>query len=437
MGTRLAPACALLRRRGVRLGLLAVVLLAGLAGLAVYLWRPGAEAARRREMADEALERQDLAAAEDHLRACVAASPGDARERFLLAQTLRRNGKFDEAEQELAEARRRGWDAEAVRREEFLAYVQRHAVRERPRDELEGLAQGPNGDRPVYEALYRGDLAARNWDRAGFWLYLWLERYPDDWAPRLWEADLLEPFQNYDRAREDYLRVLQLRPDEPRALLKAGLIAVANRGDYAEAETYLTRCLERDPGNAEAEVGLARCSYARGDLAAARKRLQGVLGRNPHDAAAALLLGTIEAESNHDDEALRWLRTAEAGGAEPLAVHYQLAQVLRRLGKDAEAEEHAHRFSEMRETRSALEVAIRAVDVEPHSADRRYEAGRLSMAVGEEDKGAQWLLSALKEDPAHRPSHAALADYYARQSDPDAAALADYHRRLAQPGARP
>ena len=47
-------------------------------------------------------------------------------------------------------------------------------------------------------------------------------------------------------------------------------------------------------------------------------------------------------------------------------------------------------------------------------------------------RAAQQFLSALKLDPAHRPSHAALADYYARQSDPDAAALAEFHRRRAQ-----
>src|SRR5947208_17142084 len=119
--------------------------------------------------------------------------------------------------------------------------------------------------------------------------------YQCAWAPRLWHAELLERFKKYDRARADYLRVLEERPDHPRALLGVGLIALANRGDYAEAEAYLGRYLERDPGHAGAKLGLARCRYGRGDLAGAREGALGVLAADPRHAGAALLLGTIEA----------------------------------------------------------------------------------------------------------------------------------------------
>jgi tetratricopeptide (TPR) repeat protein len=437
MGARLSPARALLRRRSVWFGLLALGLLAGLAGLAVYLFRADPEAARRRQLADQALERQDLPAAIAHLRSYLTAVPDSADGRFLLAQTLRREGKYDEAEHELAEASRLGWDSGAVRRETTLARLQRRGVREQPGKELTALAQGPGADKALWEALYRGDLAVRNWDRAGLWLYVWLEHSPYDWAPRLWQADLLERSKNYDRARADYLRVLELRPDDPRALLKVGLIAVANRGDYDEAETYLTRCLGRDPGNAEAALGLARCAYARGNLPAARATARAVLAGDPRHAGAALLLGMIEAEAGHDEEALAPLRVAEAEGADRLSVHFQLAQVLRRLGRADEADQHARRYSELREAHRAREAATRAAEQEPHNADREFEIGRLSMVVGEEDTAARQFLRALKEDPGHRPSHAALADYFARQSDPDAAALAEYHRRQAQRDAPP
>jgi tetratricopeptide (TPR) repeat protein len=437
MAAWLSQARALLRRRSVWFGLLALGLIAASAGLAYWFYRVDQEATRLRQLADKDLERQDLPAASAHLRSYLAVVPASADGRFLLAQTLRREGKYDEAEHELAEASRLGWDPEAVRREQVLARLQRWGVRERSGAELTALAQAPAADRPLWEALYRGDLAARNWDRAGFWLYLWLERWPDDWAPRLWQADLLERFKNYDRARADYLRVLELRPDDPRALLKVGLIAVANRGDYDEAEAYLKRCLEREPGNAEATLGLARCAYARGDLPAARAGAQAVLAGNPRHAGAALLLGMIDAEAGRDEEALAPLRVAEAEGADPLRVHFQLAQALRRLGRADEADKHSRLYSELREAHRAREAAVRAAEQEPHNADRQYEVGRLSMVVGEEDAAARQFLSALKLDPGHRPSHAALADYYARQSDPDAAALAEHHRRLAQPDARP
>jgi tetratricopeptide (TPR) repeat protein len=308
-------------------------------------------------------------------------------------------------------------------------------VREQSDDQLMAL-MWTAGDKPLLEALYRGDLASRNWERAGLWLHLWLERSPDDWAPRLWQADLLERFKNYDRARADYLRVLQLRPDDPRALLRVGLIAVGNRGDYDEAEAYLGRCLKRNPDNAEANLGLARCSYARGDLPAARTRALGVLAGNPRHSGAAQLLGTVEMEAGRDEEALRWLRVAEAGGAEPLAVNHQLAQVLRRLGQTEEAEKYSRHFTRLREADRAREAAVRAAEQEPHSADRHYEVGRLSRVLGEEDTAAQWFRTALQQDPSHRPSHAALADYYAQLPDPDAA-RAELHRRRSQEGSLP
>jgi Tfp pilus assembly protein PilF len=48
---------------------------------------------------------------------------------------------------------------------------------------------------------------------------------------------------------------------------------------------------------------------------------------------------------------------------------------------------------------------------------------------GQDKEGLRWLASALQEDPAHRPTCQALADYYSRQGDAEAA---ERFRRLAQ-----
>jgi tetratricopeptide (TPR) repeat protein len=430
VGTELPKARPLLLRPGVWLAVLGLTLV--VAGAVAFV-RHNRAVERHRGLADQALDRLDLPAAAGHLRDYLTSRPDSPDAHFLLARTLRRDGQFDEAERHLAEAQRLRWDPEAVRRETFLLGLQRSGVRERPGDELLAMVQDPNPDRALLETLYRGDAAIRNWDRAALWLHIWLQDYPDDWPPRLWQAEILERFRKYDRARADYLRVLELRPDYPRALLGVGLIALTNRGDYAEAEAYLGRYLALDPGHAEARVGLALCQYGRGDLAGAREGALGVLGENPRHAGAALLLGKIEAEAGRDEEAVRWLKVAEAGGADPQGVSYQLAQVLRKAGRAAEADAYERRFTELRDARRGLEAATRAAEREPGSADRQYEVGRLHLLVGEHDQAAQWFTKALKQDPAHRPSHAALADYYARQADPQAAARAEFHRRRAQP----
>jgi tetratricopeptide (TPR) repeat protein len=323
----------------------------------------------------------------------------------------------------------------AVRRETFLLGLQRRGVRERPANELLAMVQDPKPDRALLEALYRGDVALGNWDRAALWLHIWLQDYPDDWPPRLWQAEILERFRKYDRARADYLRVLELRPDHPRALLGVGTVALAHRGDYAEAESYLSRYLATDPGHHDARLGLALCRYGRGDLAGAREGALAVLGENPSHPGAALLLGQLEAEAGRDEEAIRWLRVAEAGGADPQGVSYQLAQVLRRVGRAAEADAYERRFTELRDAQRGLEAANRAAEREPANPDRHYEVGRFYVLLGQPDLAAQRFAQALKLDPAHRPSHAALADYFARRADPQSVARAEFHRRKAQPDA--
>src|SRR5438874_1178961 len=242
----------------------------------------------------------------------------------------------------------------------------------RPLLRRRGLVGSGSPDRALLEALYRGDLALGNWDRAALWLHLWLESYPDDWPPRLWQAEILERFRKYDRARADYLRVLELRPDCPRALLGLGQVALSHRADYAEAEAYLGRYLATDPGHRDARLGMALCRYGRGDLAGAREMAQGVLADDPRHPGAALLLGSIEAEAGRDEEAVRWLRVAEAASADPQGVSYQLAQVLRRAGQTAEAERYERRFTELRDAQRALEAATRVAEREPTSADRLY-----------------------------------------------------------------
>jgi tetratricopeptide (TPR) repeat protein len=421
----------LFRRRAVRLGAAAAVLVA--AGVALYV-RHERAVERHRALADQALDRLDLSAAAGHLQDYLAARPDDPDAHFLLARTLRRDGQFGAAVKHLADAERLGWDPDAVRRETFLLGLQRSGVRERTTNELLVTIGDASPDRALLETLYRGDLAIGNWDRAALWLHVWLERFPDDWPPRLWQAEILERFRKYDRARADYLRVLELRPDHPRALLGVGQIALAHRGDHAEAEAYLGRYLATDPGHVEARVGLALCRYSRGDLAGARETVQGVLTENPTHPGAALLLGSIEAEAGHDEEAARWLRVAEAGGADLQGVSYQLAQVLRRTGQASESDRYERRFTELRDAQRAVEAATRAAEREPNNADRIYEVGRLYLVAGQPDPAVQWFLKALGQDPAHRPSHAALADYYARQADPRAAARAEFHRRKAQPG---
>jgi tetratricopeptide (TPR) repeat protein len=429
MGTLLQCIRSSFRHRAVRWGIVALIVAS--AGIGWSLHRERTIDSRRGE-AEAALDRLDLIGAAEHLRAVLTIHPDEADTHLLLASTLRRNGDFEPAKQHLDEAKRLGCDVAAARRELFLLELQSTGIVDRSGQELMGLVRGRAPDRATLEALYRGDLAIKNWDRAGLWLHLWLENNPDDWPPRLWQAELLERFKKYDAARADYVRVLQLRPDCPRALLGVGMCALENRADYLEAEEFLGRYLTHDPEHAEAGVGLARCRLGRGDLAGSRALTAAVLRSHPNHAGAALLLGTLEMEAGNDEEALVWLSAAERCGADVVSVNYQLAQLLRRTGRTAEAEAASDRFRSRRDLLRAVEEASRSAEREPGNSGNHFEVGRLYLTMNEPELAKQWFMRAVRQDPNHRASHAALADYYARESGAGAKARAEFHRLRSQ-----
>ena len=75
------------------------------------------------------------------------------------------------------------------------------------------------------------------------------------------------------------------------------------------------------------------------------------------------------------------------------------------------------------------EISEEQLTARPHDPALHCELGQLLLDLGRTDIGLNWLRSALEQDPRYRPAHAALAEYFQRQGDPEKAA---YHRWLAQ-----
>lgn len=420
------------KRRDAILGSLALALL--LVGLTVYVFYPAWSGSRHWRQAEAALEDRDFDRAVVHLRKYVNANPSSGEGYFLLARTLRRAGRFDEAQIELSEARRLGWVPEQIELEGLLAQVQRQGARG-PELKLlsQYLAAKHPDDRVILEALFLGDRSALELHQARHWLDVWVERYPDDWAPRLWRGQLLESFTHFDMARDDYLKLRELKPDSDEALLRLGLLALNNRANYAEAESYLRQYLERHPDDTQALLGLARARRDQGELKAAADAAQKVLARQPDHPEAVLLVGTLKAEEGQSEEALDWLRRAERLGADPQAVHFQLARVLTRLNRPTEAQTHERKFQELEKASQAVDKALSALLQDPRNPDIYLEVARQYLVMGQETQAERWFAAALTNDPAHRKTHEALAEYYTRRARPGDEQLAAQHRRLAAP----
>jgi tetratricopeptide (TPR) repeat protein len=418
------------RRRSV---VVAVLCLLILAGLTYFVFYPSWTGWRQWRAAQEALDDYDLPRAREILRDYLATRPRDAEGHFLLARTTRRAGDYDEAVRLREKAARLGAIPELIELERQLQEVQQIGVLGQTGELLKMYAHRRHPEEKyVLEALFKGDRGTLNMNRATVWLNLWVERFPDDWLPRLWRGEILESFAHFEAATADFQRVLELKPGRDEALLHLGQIALLDRGRYADAQRYLGQYLVKHPDDPQALLGLARCQKGQGELDAAAATSRRILQKDAGHAEAAQMLGSIELEGGRLEEALRWLRLAERGKADEGETAHQLSLVLRRLGKSAEADAQEKRFQKIDAANRALEKNLTAMLKTPRDPALRHQMGVAHLTLGHEEQAVKWFLSALYEDPAYKPSHQALADYYARRTDPESVRLAAFHRRQAE-----
>lgn len=109
-------------------------------------------------------------------------------------------------------------------------------------------------------------------------LEAFVARNPDDLAAQMGLGDEYFAVNRYDAALDRYLTVLQVRPDEPRALARAGWIAFEG-GDSNAAQRLVTQSLDVRPDDPEALWFLAQIRlYGLDDATGAVAPLRRLLG---------------------------------------------------------------------------------------------------------------------------------------------------------------
>jgi predicted Zn-dependent protease len=108
-------------------------------------------------------------------------------------------------------------------------------------------------------------------------------------------------------------------------------------------------------------------------------------------------------------------------------INCNLLQCLKRQNKKDEVNTLEAQLTQADAELARMDQLILEVMRAPHNAGLRYEAGMILMRNGFARDGVYWLGTALKEDPGHRPSHEALAQYYDLAGDKD---RASWHQRF-------
>lgn len=155
---------------------------------------------------------------------------------------------------------------------------------------------------------------------------------------RLERAEAYFQDKNYDSARIEYLNVWRLSQTNATAIVRLGEIFYAQRA-YAQAEPFLVRTVELQPGNLEARERLAQIHLGARRVDKARAEALTILERRPgHETALLIYSGTAQTpeELAETEQKLAELRQ-KAGDSAPFYLAYSNLQVQRRDLEGAEA----------------------------------------------------------------------------------------------------
>lgn len=289
--------------------------------------------------------------------------------------------------------------------------------------------QFPEAGPLVWEALAEGYLRVYRSSDAMICVDLWLKRFPEDVRALELRGRAYITGKGVVRGTEDYRHVLALDPGrkQTRWRLIEGLI---NLGTYDEAAENLEMFAREQPDNPEIAVRLARCYIVLNRRKEALQLLDRMLAKYPDDGFCLRVRGQYALTESPEIEAAAdaetWMRKAAAVLPEDYQTQYLLFETLRRQGKETEAKSQYVKVEKVKDRVERLsELRSRRLTEQPLDPALHYEMGMLLIGTAHAEVGERWLLTALSLDPDHKPSHAALADYYKRIGKKQ---LAEEHR---------
>ncbi|HEU5453546.1 MAG TPA: tetratricopeptide repeat protein [Terriglobales bacterium] len=291
------------------------------------------------DQAEAALEKQDLATAEQLLTKAVAAHANDYRAWYDLGYVYNATGRSDQA----IEAYRK---SVAAKPEVFesnlnlgLLLARRNdpdaAIFLRKATQLKPTAQPEQGLERAWLSL--GHVLEKT--DAGGALQAFAKAaalQPKDPEPHLSAAMLLEQRNDLAGAGKEYRAAAELDPKSDEAL--AGVVNVASKsGKLAEAEEALRHYLQLTPQSATAQAQLARVMILE-KKPEAREQLEAALRVNPGDKVLRREYVTYLIQDKQYDKAESEVRTLMAAAPNDSSLHHFLGVILLNQHKYQEAQ---------------------------------------------------------------------------------------------------
>jgi tetratricopeptide (TPR) repeat protein len=377
---------------------------------------------RHRLATEEALAHYDFDTAREHLSALLELRPRDAELRLLAAQTARRAGLLDEAEEHLNAYRELPSQSTAESTLEGALQMAQRGELPRVRTYLQGLldVHHPASNR-IMEALAAGAAQCYRLDEAFDWLELLLEQEPGNVPALLKRGQMFASVGKTDAALENYRKAVECEPEHYKARLRLAETLLGQK-EAEEAAGHFERLNQRYLGRAAVLLGLARCRLQQGHRDEAVRLLDELLAGHPDDGAALFERGRLDLNAGRLAAAEERLRRAAALLPADNEVNYQMALCLQGREKHDEAEAYLRKMKQIEADLKRLKEEVYPLAFKNRSDPApRVEAALICMRNDQEQEGLRWLYGALQIDPNYRPAHDALADYYERHGDAERA----------------
>jgi tetratricopeptide (TPR) repeat protein len=314
-----------------------------------------------------------------HLRRFLALRPGDPHGWYHLARACDQHASalFEEigrrepesplvyllqAERLAAEGRvevaRKWYDRALAMRPELKPALVRWNTDKEDTEELLKAALAANpGD---LDALYR--LGRLHKKRAAEAIDTLLQVAPDSSRARQIEGERHEQATEYSRALVAYKAALSADATLPGIRYAIGNVYWKMR-DYPEAERWLSDEIERNPAHGLAHWRLGSLYADQNQADAAIRHLEEALRLRPDLLDALLPLGRAFMEKRQHDRAVSIFRRYAVVDTSNDRVHYLLATALRALGRTGEAAAEMKLFQDLNQRRHReVQAGVRAAD---------------------------------------------------------------------------
>jgi len=345
------------------------------------------------------------------------------------ARLHRHEADLVEFRRDLQRARLLGIAPERADREQWMSLAQSGQMGIAGPQLINLLDTGGGEEAEICEAFALGYMRMRDFGAALALLEAWAQEAPEDARPHAWIGQIQAELMATEKAETAFRGALQLAPSNASAALGLGQLLLDLKRP-AEAIEFFQLAAADESAGAAASAGLASSLQTQNRLAEAAQVLEVALKRFPDDYRLLVQKAEGFVEQGEYAAAEQLLRPEIESGSRRRELRYTYAVALRGIGRTEEAAEHFAYTSEAAQRTAAANQRIAAVAADPTNADLRYDIGQTHLTYGNIEDGLMWLQSALEIDPKHRPSHRALAEYYAEKTaqHPRYIGLAQRHR---------